>query len=351
MTTIRFIRLLVTAAGAAAMIASGACSDSTCPQPRSPDSTSKLPVAAFSGTPTSGDLPLAVQFTDGSTGATSWYWDFGDGDSSTAQDPLHTYENADSYTVALTATNAVGSDTTTVTDYIVVTGARSYSYNIVQQFPHDPAAFTQGLVYVDTVFIEGTGLLGESTLRRVVPATGLVIQNHDLPSNWFGEGVAVWGDTIVQLTWLNNIAIVYDKETFAEIDTLTYPTQGWGLTHDGTRFIMSDGTSRLYFRDRNTFAEIGRVTVFDDRGPVNNLNELEYIDGYVYANRWQTQTILMIDPATGRVRGRINASGLEHTSSNVTNGIAYDAVGDRLFITGKRWQNVYEIELVELPPG
>ena len=180
------------------------------------------------------------------------------------------------------------------------TSVTLYSYNVVQQFPHDPAAFTQGLVYVDTVFIEGTGLPGQSTLRRVVPATGQVIQTHDLPSNWFGEGVAVWGDTIVQLTWLNHTAAIYDKDTFTEIGRFDYPTEGWGLTHDGSRFIMSDGTSTLYFRDKNTFAEIGRVTVFDEDGPVGALNELEYIDGYVYANRYQTVEIVMIDPATGR---------------------------------------------------
>jgi glutamine cyclotransferase len=226
----------------------------------------------------------------------------------------------------------------------------SYSYTVVQQFPHDPAAFTQGLVYVDSLFIEGTGLYNQSTLRRVVPATGVVTQRVDLPTNWFGEGVAVWGDTIVQLTWRNHLAIVYEKETFAAIDTFTYSTEGWGLTHDGSRFVMSDGSSTLYFRDRSTFAEIGRVTVIDDKGPVDYLNELEYIDGFVYANRWTTATILIIDPATGLIRGRINTSGLEHTQANVTNGIAYDADTDRLFITGKRWQNVYQIELVELPP-
>ena len=226
----------------------------------------------------------------------------------------------------------------------------SYSYRIVQQFPHDPAAFTQGLVYVDSLFIESTGLTYQSTLRRVEPVTGDVIDFVRLPDSWFGEGAAVWGDTIVQLTWRNHVAVVYDKNTFAAIDTFTYSTEGWGLTHDGSRFIMSDGTSNLYFRDRDTFAEIGRVTVFDDKGPVDRLNELEYIDGFVYANRWTTATILIIDPTTGRVRGRINASGLEHTAVNVTNGIAHDAGNDRLFVTGKRWEHVYHIELVELPP-
>jgi glutamine cyclotransferase len=229
------------------------------------------------------------------------------------------------------------------------TSVVTYGYNIVDRYPHDAAAFTQGLVYVDTVFIEGTGLWGQSTLRRVAPETGVVIQQHDLPKSWFGEGVAVWGDTIVQLTWLDYTAVVYDKDTFDEIGRFHYPTQGWGLTQDGNRFIMSDGTNVIYFRDRDSFAETGRVEVFDARGPVTGLNELEYIDGLVYANCYPTEWIVMIDPATGRVRGRINASGLEHNSQNVTNGIAYDASEDRLFITGKRWQFVYEIELVEQP--
>ncbi|MGD8412942.1 MAG: glutaminyl-peptide cyclotransferase [Candidatus Latescibacterota bacterium] len=253
--------------------------------------------------------------------------------------------------VALTFASGACSDSTSPQPrpIPVDTTIASYTYRVVQQFPHDPAAFTQGLVYVDTVFIESTGLYGQSTLRRVNPSTGVVTQRLDLPASWFGEGAAVWGDRIVQLTWQEHVAIVYELDSFATTDTFAYPTQGWGLTQDGSRFIMSDGTSNLYFRDRDTFAETGRVTVFDDKGPVDRLNELEYIDGLVYANRFTTATILMIDPVTGRVRGRINASGLEHTSYNPTNGIAWDAAGERLFITGKRWQNVYQITLVEVP--
>jgi glutamine cyclotransferase len=227
-----------------------------------------------------------------------------------------------------------------------------YTYTIIQQYPHDPGAFTQGLVYVDSLFIEGTGLYGESTLRRVEVETGNVIQRVDLPASWFGEGVAVWGDTIVQLTYQANTAIVYNTQTFDEIGYFHYGTEGWGLTHDANRYIMSDGSSTLYFRDRFTFAEVGRVRVFDDTGAfIDRLNELEYIDGFVYANRWKSTWIAKIDPETGRVRGWIDTSGLEHTNSNVTNGIAYDADNDRLFVTGKRWQHVYEIELVEQPSG
>jgi glutamine cyclotransferase len=202
---------------------------------------------------------------------------------------------------------------------------------------------------VDSVFIEGTGFyLGPSTLRRVEVETGTVVQIRDIPGpGYFGEGVAVWGDSIVQLTWLDSLAIVYNRDTFDEIGRFRYPTEGWGLTHDGTRFIMSDGTDTLYFRDPDTFAEIGRVAVSDEFGRVTDLNELEYIDGLVYANRYRTTWIVMIDPDTGRVRGRVNLAGLEHTTGKVTNGIAFDAQKRRLFVTGKLWLHVYEIELIE----
>lgn len=224
-----------------------------------------------------------------------------------------------------------------------------YTYNILHAYPHDEEAFTQGLVYVDSVFIEGTGIsfYGASTLRQVEVETGDIIRIRPLPQPWFGEGVAVWGDTIVQLTWTNHSAFIYQKDTFIEIGRFDYPTEGWGLTHDGFRFIMSDGTDTLYFRDRDTFAEIGRVAVFDDQGPVDKLNELEYIDGYVYANRWQWNDVYIIDPETGRVRGRIDFDGLKPPGGNVLNGIAYDAQNDRLFVTGKLWSTLYEVELIE----
>jgi glutamine cyclotransferase len=225
----------------------------------------------------------------------------------------------------------------------------TYTYSVTNTFPHQANTFTQGLVYVDSVFVEGTGFyLGPSTLRRVEVETGTVVQIREVPdTRYFGEGVAVWGDTIVQLTWLDSVAIVYDRDTFDEIGRFRYPTEGWGLTHDGARLIMSDGTDTLYFRDPDTFAEIGRVAVTDEFGRVTGLNELEYIDGCVYANRYKTTWIVMIDPDTGRVRGRVNLVGLEHTTRNVTNGIAFDARERRLFVTGKLWQHVYEIVLKE----
>jgi glutamine cyclotransferase len=235
----------------------------------------------------------------------------------------------------------------------VDTSVIDYTYNILNTYPHDGTAFTQGLQYVDSVFVEGTGLIGSSTLRRVEVETGAIINIRDIPDsppNMFGEGVAVWGDTIVQLTWLHNVAILYDTDTFDEIGRFTYPTQGWGLTHDGSRYIMSDGTDILYFRDRDTFAETGRVAVRDTGIAVTNLNELEYIDGMVYANRYQSALIYIIDPATGRVRGRIDLTALvaPNRPRGVLNGIAWDAGNERLFVTGKEWRNLYHIEL--LPP-
>jgi glutamine cyclotransferase len=240
-------------------------------------------------------------------------------------------------------------DTTLPPDTAITT----YTYVPVDTFPHDAGAFTQGLVHLDTVFIEGTGFRsGSSTLRRVDIETGTVLQIRDMPDPvsggaFFGEGVAVWGDTIVQLSWVKHEAIIYDLDSFDEIGRFTYPTEGWGLTHDGSRFIMSDGTDTLYFRDKDTFDEIGRVAVVDENGPVDQLNELEYIDGLVYANRYTTRLVVMIDPETGRVRGRFRLNMTDHTSAHVANGIAYDAPNDRLFVTGKLWSNLYEIELIE----
>jgi glutamine cyclotransferase len=225
----------------------------------------------------------------------------------------------------------------------------NYTYRIVNEYPHDEDAPTQGLVYVDSVFVEGTGLyMGSSTLRRVEVETGRVLQIRDMPEpQFFGEGVAVWGDTIVQLTWASNEAVIYENDSFTEIGRFDYPTLGWGLTHDGNRFIMSDGTDTLYFRDKRTFAEVGRVTVIDNNGPVTWLNELEYIDGMIYANIFQSDVIVAISPTSGRVRGRISVAGLGVPRRGVPNGIAYDAENGRLFVTGKLWRTLYEIELVE----
>jgi len=230
----------------------------------------------------------------------------------------------------------------------------TFGYRVLASHPHDPGAFTQGLAYMDGTLYEATGSagVGPSSLRRVALATGAVEARHDLNSEDFGEGIAVVGDRIVQLTWQSQVGYVYDRATFRQLGTFRYPGEGWGLTYDGHRLIMSDGTDRLRFLDPTTFVETGSVHVRDAGRPVDQLNELEYIDGQVYANVWQTDRIVRIDPATGQVTAVIDLTGLlpaadrESGQVDVLNGIAYDSAGDRLFVTGKLWPKLYEIELV-----
>jgi len=227
----------------------------------------------------------------------------------------------------------------------------AYGYQILAAYPHDPTAYTQGLQYVDGVLYEGTGLTGASSLRRVDLASGAVLQRHDLAPDLFGEGITVIGDRIYQLTWKNKVAFLYDRESFEELQQYTYDTEGWGLTYDGTRLIMSDGSAFLYFRDPETFEEIGRVEVLYLGNPLGSLNELEYINGEVWANIYQTDFIARIDPATGNVRSIIDLTGLLNGIQldgqvDVLNGIAYDAAGDRLFVTGKWWPVLFQLRLV-----
>ena len=226
-----------------------------------------------------------------------------------------------------------------------------YAYRIVNTYPHDRGAFTQGLVFTEGVLYEGTGRLGASSLRKVELETGQVLQLRRLPVHLFGEGVTILDDKIYQLTWKSHIGFVYDKDSFDLLRYFSYPTQGWGLTHDGQRLIMSDGTSILHFLDSDTLEETGQVEVYDNEGPVTRLNELEYVRGEIFANVWTTDRIARIDPQTGRVGGWINLAGLlsEQDRSqpvDVLNGIAYDAENDRLFVTGKWWPKLFEIELV-----
>ena len=225
-----------------------------------------------------------------------------------------------------------------------------YGYRVVDEYPHDPDAFTQGLVYLDGLLYEGTGLLGQSTLREVDLETGQVLRSRPLDPEHFGEGIAVLDDRVYQLTWRTQTCFVYDRATFEPLATFTYPTEGWGLTTDGERLIMSDGTSRLTFRDPATFAEVGAVDVRAGAEPVANLNELEWIDGEIYANVWQSEQIARIDPKTGSVVGWIDLAGILPTGQrtgkeDVLNGIAYDTTTKKLFVTGKWWPTLFEIQL------
>lgn len=230
-------------------------------------------------------------------------------------------------------------------------GVRFYGYTIINTYPHDPTAFTQGLVFEDGVLYEGTGLRGQSSLRRIELETGKILHVYELPHTYFGEGITIYKDTIIQLTWQSNTGFVYDKDTFALLQEFSYPTEGWGITYDGNTLIMSDGTSTLHFLHPETFEEISSIEVYHD-APVTRLNELEYIDGKIYANVWLTDRIAIIDPDTGKVTGWIDLEGLlpeECTQrADVLNGIAYDADNDRLFVTGKLWPYLFEIDLILL---
>jgi glutamine cyclotransferase len=223
-------------------------------------------------------------------------------------------------------------------------------YRVVHVFPHDPQAFTQGLVYLDGVFYEGTGLNGRSSIRKVKIENGEVLQIQKIDSQYFGEGIAVLGDTIFELTWQSGIGFLYDRASFQRKGTFTYRGEGWGLTHDGKRLIMSDGSAFLQFLDPATQKVVSRLEVRDGGRPVLNLNELEYVKGEIFANVWQTNRIARISPRTGRVTGWIDLTGLlsarEAEGTDVMNGIAYDAARDRLFVTGKLWPKVFEIRIV-----
>jgi glutamine cyclotransferase len=223
-----------------------------------------------------------------------------------------------------------------------------YNYSVVNVYPHDSSSFTEGLAFDSGFLYESTGLYGNSTLRRVDLDTGTVLQLFSLPSQYFGEGIAVVGDNIVQLTWQSHSGFVYKKPSFALLNEFQYPTEGWGLTYDGSRLIMSDGTANLYFLDPVTFQKVGQVAVHDTE-PVNELNELEYINGTVYANIWRKEKIAVINPQDGQVTAWVDLTDIQDVKNqdpnNVLNGIAYDAKGHRLFVTGKMWPHIYEINL------
>ena len=224
----------------------------------------------------------------------------------------------------------------------------NYTYQIVNSYPHDPNAFTQGLVFKDGVIFEGTGLYGQSTIRRVNLETGNVTQLFKLDDNFFGEGITIFENKIIQLTWKSKIGFVYDVETFELLDEFEYNTEGWGITHNESSLIMSDGTSTLYFINPDTYQIVDNIKVYD-KEPVTFLNELEYINGSIFANIWLEDEIVIINPKNGEVTGRIDLTDLRNSvdlnTADVLNGIAYDSDENRLFITGKRWSKLFQIEL------
>jgi len=221
-------------------------------------------------------------------------------------------------------------------------------HRIVAEYPHDPRAFTQGLFWLDGSLYESTGHVGQSTLRRVNLEDGRVLQRIDIPGV-FGEGSVNWGNEIISITWRDGIGYRWDRATFRQLGTFTYPGEGWGLTQDGREIIMSDGSAELRFLDPATMAERRRITVTAGGRPVSQLNELEYVDGEILANVWRTSVIARIDPATGAVKGWLDLSPLVRANGggedDVLNGIAFDPQRRRLFVTGKNWSRLYEIAL------
>jgi glutamine cyclotransferase len=227
-------------------------------------------------------------------------------------------------------------------------GPTIYTYEIVRTYPHNTNAFTEGLVFDNGVLYESTGEYGFSSLRRLNLDTGNVQQNVLLSSSYFGEGLTIVNDSLIQLTWREKIGFIYDKETFGLLGNFSYSSEGWGLTFNKIDLIMSDGTSKLTFLDPVTFQIVRQVNVYDGNTPVTNINELEYINGDVYANIWLQQKIAIINPQTGMVKGWIDLTGIYQTNNadEVLNGIAYDSQTDRLFVTGKDWPNLYQIKIV-----
>ncbi|MGA2219425.1 MAG: glutaminyl-peptide cyclotransferase [Terracidiphilus sp.] len=238
---------------------------------------------------------------------------------------------------------------------LAVTSAQAAdSYQVVHTYPHDAQAFTQGLIYLDGHLYESTGIVGHSSLRMEDLETGRILQFQDVPK-YFAEGLTNWGSTLVQVTWQDHIGLVYDRFSFHLLRTFSYAGEGWGLTQDGKSLILSDGTATLRFLDPATFHVQRRITVTDHGKPIDQLNELEYVHGEIYANIWYKDRIARISPATGKILGFIDLTGLlpagEHSSQEaVLNGIAYDSEHDRLFVTGKLWPKIFEIKVIPEKP-
>ncbi len=229
-------------------------------------------------------------------------------------------------------------------------------YKVIAQFPHSTGSYTEGLFYLNGLFYEGTGLEGHSALMAVQPATGKPVQEVDLAPKYFGEGIVDWGPNIYEWTWQSHICFVYDRFTLRPIKQFTYTGEGWGMTRTATELITSDGTATLRFRDPNTFKEIRHIVVKDGAKTIDQLNELEYVKGEIYANVWHSDRIARISPRDGHVIAWIDLTGIlpddqRVNSESVLNGIAYDAQHDRLFVTGKQWPTIFEIKVLPPPQG
>jgi len=224
-------------------------------------------------------------------------------------------------------------------------------YKVVATYPHSTASYTEGFFYLDGLFYEGTGMAGRSAVMAIDPASGTVRQRHDLAVQYFGEGIVDWGPNIYEWTWQSHVCFVYDRFTMRLVKQFRYTGEGWGMTRTAKELITSDGTATLRFRNPATFAETRHIVVKDDGKPVDQLNELEFIHGEIYANVWHSERIARISPKDGHVIGWIDLTGIlpankKIDSESVLNGIAYDAEHDRLFVTGKQWPTIFEIKIV-----
>ncbi|MEI6047828.1 MAG: glutaminyl-peptide cyclotransferase [Bacteroidota bacterium] len=248
-----------------------------------------------------------------------------------------------------------GKPRNTITRFMIIYSdiiPKRNGYKVIHTYPHDKEAFTQGLVYDKGVFFEGTGQNTGSSLREVEPETGRVIRQHNLDASLFGEGIALYRDRIYQVTWENKVGFIYEKSTFNVINKIYYASQGWGLTNVNDKIVMSDGTNGLYFFEAEMFTVISRIEVYDNEKKVDQLNELEYINGEIWANIWMTDLIARIDPVSGKVIAYIDLKGIlppseRNSDTDVLNGIAYDPVAERIFVTGKKWPKLYEIRVTE----
>jgi glutaminyl-peptide cyclotransferase len=256
--------------------------------------------------------------------------------------------------LSLAALQCNGADSTSTANSANNTPARArvakHSYQIVNIYPHDSGAFTQGLIFVDGKLYEGTGQEGRSSLREVDLQSGRVVKKVDVPTPFFGEGITLLNGKIYQLTWQHQIGFIYNAATLEKLGQFEYTGEGWGITNDGRSLIISDGSNRIKFLDPDSFRVTKTIAVIDGNNPVNELNELEYVNGEIYANIWHDQRIVTIDPQNGRVTGWIDLTGLlqpgaVHDEEAVLNGIAFDQAGNRLFVTGKLWPQLFEIKL------
>ncbi|HEX7492772.1 MAG TPA: glutaminyl-peptide cyclotransferase [Bacteroidales bacterium] len=248
-----------------------------------------------------------------------------------------------------------GKPQNTITRFMIIYSdmvPKKYGYKVIHTYPHDRDAFTQGLVYDNGVLFEGTGQESGSTLREVELETGKVIRQHNLDGSLFGEGIALYRDQIYQVTWRNKVGFIYNKSDFKLINKIYYPTEGWGMTTMNDKIVLSDGSNVLYFYEPEMFTVISKIEVYDNKMKRDSLNELEYINGEIWANIWVNNHIARIDPVTGKVLGYIDLNGILPTSdhnaeTDVLNGIAYDNKAKRIFVTGKRWPKLFEIKVTE----